>query len=85
MDMQGGHFEGLIWVKGSFSTINGNQLVEGSIFVENINAKDTETKINGTSALIFDKAEVDEAYIELLNQGGSPSAVHFLSSWQEVS
>jgi hypothetical protein len=84
MNMQGGHFEGLIWVRGNFSIINGNNLVEGSIFVANQDSGDQDTRINGSAALAFDKNSVDNAFIALLNQGGPPSAVHFLSDWQET-
>lgn len=81
LNMEGGHFDGLIWVNGSVKMINGNDLTNGAIFINDPN--DGDTKISGTSTIEFDTQEIDEAYA--LYSGSYPGSVHHMIHWQEMN
>jgi len=80
LTMEGGTYDGIIWVKGSAKMINGKDLVNGAVFV----ADDSkgQTTINGNCAINFKPAAIDEAFGYFGN--GYPQTVHNIISWQEV-
>lgn len=82
LEMEGGHFDGIIWVEGAVKKINGNDLVNGSILVHDPNP-DNNTKINGSCAINYDEAAIDNAFA--LFAGGYPDAVHHIIRWREVN
>ena len=79
VNMEGGHFDGVIWIKGGLARINGNNIVSGSVFVNDLNT-DEDTRINGTSSLSFDDGAIDQAFSYISN---NPETFHNISSWQE--
>lgn len=81
LDMDGGHFDGIIWVNGAMARINGDDAVDGAVFV--YDSSEGTTRINGTSALAFDITAIDNAF-EIINSNGYSQSVHNIISWKEV-
>lgn len=81
LTMEGGLFTGIIWVNGGCKMVNGNDVTDGAVFVND--TLNGETKITGTSTLTFSREAIDNAF-SLINTN-SPSSVHNIVFWQEVN
>lgn len=84
LEMEGGHFDGIIWVKGAAKMINGGNLVDGAVIIQDLNPNPGETKINGNAALEFDKVAIDNAFS--IYSSSNPEMYDHINivSWQEV-
>ncbi len=79
--IEGGHFEGIIWINGGNKMINGNNVVNGAIFI--YDPDDGETKLTGVGDNIaYDQGAIDAAFGAY--GGFSPDTFRYLSNWQEI-
>lgn len=76
LEIQGGTFDGVIWVVGSLD-ISGNTVINGAIFVEG----SATVGITGTAEISFDHSAISDAFSDLGTLPELPEPV--VLSWQE--
>lgn len=82
LSMEGGHFNGIIWVNGALDKINGVDAVHGSIYIHDPN--EGSTIVNGTSGVSYSEEAIDGA-LDFLGEGITLLLDYRIVRWEEIN